>query len=186
MLAHASSCVGQDNVVIIEFDAEVAVRKHFRHDTFELKHFFSGGYRTRQGMDVASTSIKQRLKEIVRDEDQKKPYSDQKLAERLTEEGVTVARRTVAKYREELGIDVEAQEPYDHIQYTGREGRPIDVTFMFARRVGGEPRPLEVEAVKWAPINTLDQVEFIPANRDVVQRLQQETIGRDEREEKNR
>jgi RNA polymerase sigma-54 factor len=72
---------------------------------FELKHFFSGGYRTRQGVDVASTSIKQRLKEIVRDEDVASPYSDQKLAELLSEEGVTVARRTVAKYREELGIE---------------------------------------------------------------------------------
>jgi len=72
---------------------------------FELKHFFSGGYRTRGGMDVASTSIKQLLKEIVRDENQDKPYSDQKLAEMLSAEGVTVARRTVAKYREELGID---------------------------------------------------------------------------------
>jgi RNA polymerase sigma-54 factor len=72
---------------------------------FELKHFFSGGYRTRQGIDVASTSIKQRLKEIVRDEDVVSPYSDQKLAELLSEEGVTVARRTVAKYREELGIE---------------------------------------------------------------------------------
>ncbi len=72
---------------------------------FELKHFFSGGYRTTTGMDVASTSIKQRLKELVATEDASKPYSDQKLAELLTEEGVTVARRTVAKYREELRID---------------------------------------------------------------------------------
>ena len=72
---------------------------------FELKHFFSGGYRTRQGIDVASTSIKQRLREIVGEEDAEKPYSDQKLAELLSDEGVTVARRTVAKYREELGIE---------------------------------------------------------------------------------
>jgi len=72
---------------------------------FELKHFFSGGYRTRQGIDVAATSIKQRIKEIVREEDPVKPLSDQKLAELLKEEGVTVARRTVAKYREELGIE---------------------------------------------------------------------------------
>ena len=72
---------------------------------FELKHFFSGGYRTRTGMDVASTSIKQRLREIVKAEDSAKPYSDQRLAEMLSDEGVTVARRTVAKYREELGIE---------------------------------------------------------------------------------
>ncbi len=72
---------------------------------FELKHFFSGGYRTAQGMDVAATSIKQTLREFVRDEDPAKPLSDQRLAEMLSDEGVTVARRTVAKYREELGIE---------------------------------------------------------------------------------
>lgn len=72
---------------------------------FELKHFFSGGYRTAQGMDVAATSIKQRLKELVQDEDAARPLSDQRLAELLSDEGVTVARRTVAKYREELSIE---------------------------------------------------------------------------------
>jgi RNA polymerase sigma-54 factor len=72
---------------------------------FELKHFFSGGYRTSTGMDVAATTIKQRLRDIVREEDPVKPLSDQKLAEILSGEGVDVARRTVAKYREELGIE---------------------------------------------------------------------------------
>lgn len=72
---------------------------------FELKHFFSGGYRTATGMDVASTSIKRRIKELVRDEDPRHPLSDQRLAEILAAEGVVVARRTVAKYREELAIE---------------------------------------------------------------------------------
>ncbi|HET6350758.1 MAG TPA: RNA polymerase factor sigma-54 [Coriobacteriia bacterium] len=72
---------------------------------FELKHFFSGGYRTSTGMDVAATSIKQRLRDLVKEEDIAKPLSDQKLAELLMAEGVDVARRTVAKYREELGIE---------------------------------------------------------------------------------
>lgn len=72
---------------------------------FELKHFFAGGYRTRTGMDVASTSIKQQLKDLVKEEDATRPYSDQKLAELLKAGGVSVARRTVAKYREELGIE---------------------------------------------------------------------------------
>ncbi len=72
---------------------------------FEIKHFFSGGYRTATGFDVASTTVKARLKELVRDEDAERPLSDQRLAEMLSKEGVTVARRTVAKYREELGID---------------------------------------------------------------------------------
>jgi len=72
---------------------------------FELKHFFSGGYRTNTGTDIAATSIKQRLRELVREENVAKPFSDQRLAEMLSDEGVTVARRTVAKYREELRIE---------------------------------------------------------------------------------
>jgi RNA polymerase sigma-54 factor len=72
---------------------------------FELKHFFSGGYRTSTGMDIASTTVKARIRDLLKAEDAKKPLSDQKLAELLAEEGVPVARRTVAKYREELGIE---------------------------------------------------------------------------------
>lgn len=72
---------------------------------FELKYFFSGGYRTSTGFDVASTTVKQRLKELVRDEDAGRPLSDQRIAEVLSEDGISVARRTVAKYREELGIE---------------------------------------------------------------------------------
>lgn len=72
---------------------------------FELKHFFSGGYRTTTGMDVAATTVKARLKDLLREEDPAKPLSDQKLAELLVEDGVSVARRTVAKYREEMGVE---------------------------------------------------------------------------------
>lgn len=72
---------------------------------FELKHFFSGGYRTATGMDVAATTVKNRLRDLLRNEDAEHPLSDQKLAELLRDEGVVVARRTVAKYREELGIE---------------------------------------------------------------------------------
>ena len=72
---------------------------------FELKHFFSGGYRTASGMDVAATSVKQRLRELLEAEDMVRPLSDQRLADLLSDEGIPVARRTVAKYREELGIE---------------------------------------------------------------------------------
>ncbi|TDB39694.1 MAG: RNA polymerase sigma-54 factor [Actinobacteria bacterium] len=72
---------------------------------FELKHFFSGGYRTASGMDVAATTVKRRIRELLEAEDATKPLSDQKLAEALSAEGVDVARRTVAKYREEIGIE---------------------------------------------------------------------------------
>jgi RNA polymerase sigma-54 factor len=72
---------------------------------FEIKHFFSGGYRTSTGMDVASTSVKNRIKEMLAAEEPAKPLSDQRLAEMLAAEGTPVARRTVAKYREELGVE---------------------------------------------------------------------------------
>jgi RNA polymerase sigma-54 factor len=72
---------------------------------FELKHFFSGGYRTSTGMDVAATSVKARLREMLTAEDALHPLSDQRLADLLSDEGIPVARRTVAKYREELGVE---------------------------------------------------------------------------------
>lgn len=72
---------------------------------FELKHFFSGGYRTSTGMDIAATTVKSRLRTIVEGEDAAHPLSDQRLADLLSDEGIPVARRTVAKYREELGIE---------------------------------------------------------------------------------
>ncbi len=72
---------------------------------YELKHFFSGGYRTSTGMDVSSTTVKQRIRDLLMAEDPAKPLSDQRLADALSADGVDVARRTVAKYREELGIE---------------------------------------------------------------------------------
>lgn len=72
---------------------------------FELKYFFSGGYRTSTGMDVAATTVKHRIRSLLSDERPDKPLSDQRLAEALKEDGIDVARRTVAKYREELGIE---------------------------------------------------------------------------------
>ena len=69
---------------------------------FELKYFFNSGLSTSEGDFVASESVKSRIKEIVEKEDQKKPLSDQKLAEILSEEGINIARRTVTKYREVL------------------------------------------------------------------------------------
>lgn len=95
------------------------------------------------------------------------------------EPGETPAEALVREFREELGIGVETQGVYDHIRYPGREGRPIDVLFLFARRIEGEPQTLEVEAVKWVPLAVLDQVDFIPANRDVVRRLQKDRGGPD-------
>jgi len=71
---------------------------------FELKYFFSPGLETDSGVDASSTSIKAMLAELIANENPKKPYSDQKLAEMIRAKGVNIARRTVAKYREQMRI----------------------------------------------------------------------------------
>lgn len=70
----------------------------------ELKFFFNSGIGTTGGDSVASESVKNRIKEIVAEENEKKPYSDQKIVNMLHENGIDIARRTVTKYREMLGI----------------------------------------------------------------------------------
>ena len=72
----------------------------------ELKYFFSEGLSTDSGEEVSNKHIKERLKEIIEGESKKSPYSDDKLAEILNEEGIHIARRTVAKYREQLRIPI--------------------------------------------------------------------------------
>jgi RNA polymerase sigma-54 factor len=72
----------------------------------ELKYFFSEGLATDTGEEVSNKHIKERLKEIIDKEDKNKPFSDDKLAELLNEEGIHIARRTVAKYREQLRLPV--------------------------------------------------------------------------------
>jgi RNA polymerase sigma-54 factor len=77
---------------------------HTPHGTFELKYFFNAGVRQNSGGDMASEAIKNKVRTLVAAENTKKPLSDQAIADRLKEDGVRVARRTVAKYREALGI----------------------------------------------------------------------------------
>ena len=72
----------------------------------ELKYFFSEGLSTDSGEDISNKHIKELLKEIIDSEDKKVPYSDDKLAEMLNEKGIHIARRTVAKYREQLRLPV--------------------------------------------------------------------------------
>jgi RNA polymerase sigma-54 factor len=71
---------------------------------FELKFFFNSGISTAGGESVASESVKSRIKDIVSNENPKKPYSDQKIVELLKKDNINIARRTVTKYREMLGI----------------------------------------------------------------------------------
>ena len=71
---------------------------------YAFKFFFTSGVEDDQGTAISSESIKSYMKELLASEDQYKPYSDKKLSELLAARGITVSRRTVAKYREELGI----------------------------------------------------------------------------------
>lgn len=70
----------------------------------ELKYFFTSGIIADDGSGVSSNSIKSMIREIVDGENPKKPYSDLKIAEMLASEGIEISRRTVAKYRDDLGI----------------------------------------------------------------------------------
>ncbi len=71
---------------------------------FELKYFFSTGLASTSGEDISATSIKSIIKDIIDSEDNKKPYSDQKIADILKDKGNSISRRTVAKYRDEMEI----------------------------------------------------------------------------------
>ena len=71
---------------------------------FELKYFFSSHVGTTSGGEASSTAIRAKIKKLVADENPRKPLSDNKIADLLKEDGVDVARRTVAKYRESLHI----------------------------------------------------------------------------------
>lgn len=73
---------------------------------YPLKYFFSEGIATESGEDVSSREVKHILKEFIEKEDKRKPLSDEKLEKLLKDKGYTIARRTVAKYREQLNIPV--------------------------------------------------------------------------------
>jgi RNA polymerase sigma-54 factor len=71
---------------------------------FPLKFFFSSGLSTDSGEDVSARGIKARIQKLVSEEDTKKPLTDQAIVDILKREGINIARRTVAKYRDQLGI----------------------------------------------------------------------------------
>ena len=71
---------------------------------YEIKYFFSAGVSDQVGEGVSSNSIKEFIKEIIDGEDKHRPYSDQTIVKLLEDKGFNISRRTVAKYRDELGI----------------------------------------------------------------------------------
>lgn len=77
---------------------------HTPQGIFELKYFFNAGISRTTGDDLASEAVKERIKKLIDSEDTAHPYSDQRLVELLQQEGIDIARRTVAKYREQLGV----------------------------------------------------------------------------------
>jgi RNA polymerase sigma-54 factor len=77
---------------------------HTPRGLFEMKFFFHSGIASVQGEDVSSLAVKERIKKLVAEENPSRPLSDSALAKLLGEEGLQIARRTVAKYREELRI----------------------------------------------------------------------------------
>lgn len=74
------------------------------HGVFEFKYFFTPGYQAQSGEAVSNTSVKEMIADLISLEDKGAPLSDQELVAKLQSKGITIARRTVAKYREELGI----------------------------------------------------------------------------------
>jgi RNA polymerase sigma-54 factor len=71
---------------------------------YELKYFFSSGIHKTGGDTIASKSVKEDIRKLISEENAKKPLSDSEIVELLDKAGITIARRTVAKYREMIGI----------------------------------------------------------------------------------
>jgi RNA polymerase sigma-54 factor len=71
---------------------------------YPLKFFFSSGLSTTSGQDISARGVRDKIKTLVAEENPKKPLTDQKIVDLLDEEGIEIARRTVAKYRDQLGI----------------------------------------------------------------------------------
>jgi RNA polymerase sigma-54 factor len=72
--------------------------------TYDMKYFFTPGYKNADGQNVSNQTIKDSIATLVAEEDSDAPLSDQAIAKKLEETGFKVARRTVAKYREELKV----------------------------------------------------------------------------------
>ena len=77
---------------------------HTPHGIFELKYFFNSSINKTDGDNLASEAVKNKIKALIQQEDHKDPFSDQALVELLKKDGIEIARRTVAKYREMMGV----------------------------------------------------------------------------------
>jgi RNA polymerase sigma-54 factor len=82
---------------------------HTPRGLFPMKYFFHSGIDSADGGDISSLSIKNKIAHLIADEDARRPQSDARIMQRLRAEGIQIARRTVAKYREELRIPSSSQ-----------------------------------------------------------------------------
>jgi RNA polymerase sigma-54 factor len=104
ILKDIASMINMDISTVSRVASSKAVQTDF--GIFPLKYFFSEGIATDSGEEVSSREVKQIIKDIIESEDKDKPFSDDKLEKILNDKGYNIARRTVAKYREQLNIPV--------------------------------------------------------------------------------
>ena len=104
ILKDIASMINMDISTVSRVASSKSVQTDF--GIFPLKYFFSEGISTDSGEEVSSREVKQIIKDIIESEDKSKPYSDDKLEKILNDKGYNIARRTVAKYREQLNIPV--------------------------------------------------------------------------------
>lgn len=104
ILKDIANMIGMDISTVSRVASSKAVQTDF--GIFPLKYFFSEGISTESGEEVSSREVKQIIKDIIDNEDKSKPLSDDKLEKILNDKGYNIARRTVAKYREQLNIPV--------------------------------------------------------------------------------
>lgn len=104
ILKDIAETIGMDISTVSRVASSKAIQTDF--GIFPLKYFFSEGIATDSGEEVSSREVKQIIKELIDGEDKSKPFSDEKIEEILNQKGYNIARRTVAKYREQLNIPV--------------------------------------------------------------------------------
>ena len=104
ILKDIATMINMDISTVSRVASSKAIQTDF--GIYPLKYFFSEGISTDSGEEVSSREVKQIIKDIIESEDKDKPYSDDKLEKILNDKGYNIARRTVAKYREQLNIPV--------------------------------------------------------------------------------
>ncbi|MGC3944444.1 MAG: RNA polymerase factor sigma-54 [Chryseolinea sp.] len=104
ILKDIASMISMDISTVSRVASSKAIQTDF--GIYPLKYFFSEGIATDSGEEVSSREVKQIIKDIIESEDKDRPFSDDKLETILNEKGYNIARRTVAKYREQLNIPV--------------------------------------------------------------------------------